>query len=248
MVLPLTPPGVSLATKQMLPNAAAICHGFRYAQVMGFKYDLRGKRFGRLIAEYHIAQTIRSEWACICDCGRRKNIGSQALRLGLTQSCGCLNDEKRRTSKRTHGLTRVSRGVMRTEYQIWLGAKARCYRTTNLNYRHYGGRGITMCDRWVNDFGAFYADMGPRPSPFHSLDRKDNDGPYSPDNCRWATKQEQMSNTRRAWSVTHDGRTQTIAAWARELGLVFNTLRHRIVTGWPIDKALTSRKYDSRGR
>ncbi len=101
-----------------------------------------------------------------------------------------------------------------------------------------------MCETWAKDFAVFLADMGPRPSRQHSLDRIDTNGPYSPENCRWATRTQQASNTRRNWHITHDGRTQNIAQWARELGLGWMTLAHRINRKWPIERALTSRKYN----
>ncbi len=201
------------------------------------KFNLRGRRFGRLIAE----SFVPGGWWCQCDCGVRKIVPSQALRDGATQSCGCLNREQCGSLKRTHGHSRS--GPNYPEYKIWTGAKSRCQCVTHGVFQHYGGRGITMCQRWADDFMAFLVDMGPRPSAKHSLERIDNDGPYSPDNCRWATHAEQMRNTRRCWSITHNGKTQTIAEWARELGLNYKTLQHRIVTNWPLELALSPKKF-----
>ena len=110
---------------------------------------------------------------------------------------------------------------------------------THKQYADYGGRGITVCPRWARDFAAFFADMGPRPAGM-SLDRKDNDGPYSPENCRWATPTQQLNNTRANRLVTFQGRTQTITEWARERGLRADTLTWRLEQpDWTVDEALT---------
>jgi hypothetical protein len=132
------------------------------------------------------------------------------------------------------------------EYMAWKGMRARCYNRKSKDYADWGGRGITVCDHWRNSFEAFYRDMGPRPSAEHSLDRVDNDGPYSPDNCRWATSTEQNKNRRERKPrsidrlLTYDGRTQTIAQWARECSLPYEAFRRRIDKGWPIEKAMTT--------
>jgi hypothetical protein len=112
-------------------------------------------------------------------------------------------------------------------------------------YRHYGGRGITVCDRW-DDFAAFYADMGPRPSPNHSIDRIDNDGPYSPENCRWATAVEQANNQRRTPRFTFRGETLSLKEWSRRTGLGYPMLLYRWRAQWDAAKALTTPSY--RGR
>lgn len=125
------------------------------------------------------------------------------------------------------------------ERRSWTHIKQRCYNPRNRKYPHYGGRGIRMCDRWLNSFAAFAADMGPRPSPKHSIDRIDVNGNYEPGNCRWATVLEQARNNRRTVNVTAFGRTQCIAAWASELGLDRVTLARRIAAGLSVEAALT---------
>jgi hypothetical protein len=114
----------------------------------------------------------------------------------------------------------------------------RCLRPANRNYRNYGARGIEIAER-CNSFAAFLADMGPRPNPKHTLERRNNDGPYSPENCVWATRREQALNTRRTRWLTHNGRTQSMTCWAIEIGLTWSALRYRVNKGWPISRALS---------
>ncbi len=120
------------------------------------------------------------------------------------------------------------------EYRAWSHMKGRCYNHKNKSFPEYGGKGIVVCREWVNDFTCFYADMGPRPSPKHSIDRRDGAGNYSKENCRWATKEEQSQNRPEFVVVlTHDGKAQTIAEWARDLGVHPQTLYGRHNLGWP---------------
>jgi hypothetical protein len=125
-------------------------------------------------------------------------------------------------------------------YSIWCGMKNRCYNRNEPTYPYYGGRGITVCEDWRLSFAFFWADMGPRPSPRHSLDRIDNDGPYSPDNCRWATRSEQSGNRRNNITLTHNGETTFAKEWARRVGLSYETLLHRLDRGWSAERALTT--------
>jgi hypothetical protein len=123
-------------------------------------------------------------WHCRCDCGNEAVVPGFELRTGQIRSCGCLLKEA--TTK--HGMSGTP------EFFIWWGMQDRCMRTTTAYYDRYGGRGISVCKEWRDSFAAFYRDMGPRPSPKHSLDRVNNDGNYEPGNCRWATKKEQAAN------------------------------------------------------
>lgn len=125
------------------------------------------------------------------------------------------------------------------EYKTWCDMKARCLNPNNKNFETYSKRGI--CKEWVESFKAFYRDMGPRPSPKHSIDRINNDGPYAPDNCRWATQPEQVRNRSNNINLTFQGRTQCVAAWAEELGMKNTTLQLRITKyGWSVERALTT--------
>lgn len=135
---------------------------------------------------------------------------------------------------------------------IWRGMKRRCYNPNSLSYHLYGGRGVTICERWLGDHGYknFEHDMGSRPSPKHSIDRKDPDGNYEPSNCRWATKQEQQRNRRANRLLIIGGVSKCLTAWAEEYNLEFNTLNKRIKNGWPESKLLipADGRYRTSGR
>lgn len=119
--------------------------------------------------------------------------------------------------------------------------KTRCYRKTWPGFKHYGGRGIKVCDRWLESFENFLADMGRRPSSDHSLDREDNEKDYCLANCRWATKIEQQNNKRTNVFLELDGERMTLSDWGRHLGMAANTIRMRLVNGWSIADALQTR-------
>jgi hypothetical protein len=169
---------------------------------MGRAKDRTGIRYGRLTAVQQEGIHKRSgnaQWLCECDCGGTKIVRSSSLQSGNTRSCGCLGDETRSVNgkdRTLHGYSKTADGRPSIEYIAWSSAKYRCHCPTNPKFEQYGGRGITMCDEWRNDFQAFYDHIGPKPSPELSLDRIDNDGNYEPGNVRWATASEQRYNQR----------------------------------------------------
>lgn len=201
--------------------------------------DMTGQRFGRLVVlKWAGTDGNRSAlWATRCDCGREKVVSRELLRSGKTRSCGCLAHESAVESgrkKRTHGMTDTS------TYYIYQGIIQRCHNPKAPAYGEYGGRGITVCQRWLDSFESFLADMGERPEGL-TLDRIDNDKGYGPDNCRWATWVEQANNRRSGVFVEHEGRRLSTAQRARELGMRQDTLMNRLKSGWSIVAALTTR-------
>ena len=127
------------------------------------------------------------------------------------------------------------------EYSAWQNMKRRCEDPTNVRFHRYGGRGIKVCDRWLNSFENFYADMGPCPAGM-TIDRIENDGDYEPDNCQWETVQKQSQKTCRIRLLTFNGETHSLAEWARRIGVKAHTLTMRLnAYGWPIEKALSKR-------
>ncbi len=186
--------------------------------------DLLGQRFTRLlvIRRDGFNKWKNAKWLCKCDCGKEVSVYSSSLRKGITMSCGCYG----RDVNTTHGLRKD--GKYDSEYRIWAGMKDRCYNYNNPQYKDYGGRGISVCDRWRYNFENFITDMCMKPTVKHTLDRIDNDGNYEPSNCRWATRKEQNSHTRKTRLLEHDGRKMILADWVRELKIPHATLHYKL--------------------
>jgi len=164
--------------------------------------DLRGQKFGRLtVGALAINDGNGRRWHCQCDCGKQTIVRTEYLRTGDTKSCGCLQNIQRRDGNKTHGLSKQGRG---SAYVSWMNMKGRCLNPNHRDYAIYGGRGISICDRWLN-FEEFLEDMGHRPSRRHTLDRINPDGNYESSNCRWATPIQQARNTRRVIMILHEG-------------------------------------------
>lgn len=195
----------------------------------------RGTRFGRLvILRCFVPEDGGPTQADVrCDCGARKTVLVQNLTTKRTQSCGCFKRERAREANVTHGQSQTS------EFNSWQAAKARCFNPHNHAFARYGGRGITMCAKWRNDFSAFLADMGPRPEG-SEIDRKDNNGPYSPANCRWATAKQQANNRWNNREVFAHGVAQTIREWSDMTGIPYDNIKQRLrVLKWSPERAIS---------
>jgi hypothetical protein len=197
-----------------------------------------GQTFGRLTVlseEDHDPE--RKYWRCRCACGVESVVRQDHLVSGRTQSCGCLVPDTTRIRSTTHGDTI---GAHRApEYKVWCAMLERCYKPENTGYKHYGARGIRVCDRWKS-YENFLSDMGRRPSPKHTIDREHNDGNYEPSNCRWATYTQQARNRSNNRMLSHNGITCCIAEWADRTGLSQDSIGRRLSDGWSIERALTA--------
>lgn len=195
---------------------------------LGKPRQLEGQTFGRLLV-LRREGTLRGRgfWRCRCTCGKDRLVRTENLTGGVINSCKKCNSLK---------INRLAKDELRS----WDGMLQRCKNPKSPNWARYGGRGITVCERWQH-FENFLSDMGPRPSREYSIDRIDNDGMYEPANCRWATDVEQARNTNRNVWIEFDGKRQLLVEFAEEYGLTRRLLAKRLHNGWPLDKALTQR-------
>ncbi len=201
---------------------------------MSVAVQMSGRRFSRLLVLGASSKRTKSKnihWKCACDCGNKTIVDGHNLRIGHTRSCGCLIPESIVTACKTHGL------INEPEYGIWSGMIQRCTNPNVNSFKYYGGRGIKVCDRWLNSFENFYLDMGKRPSLKHTIDRKENAGDYEPSNCCWSTSIEQANNKRNNIHFDILGVSKSLSQWTREYGINYGTAWSRIKDlGWsPID-------------
>jgi len=195
------------------------------------------KRFG----QWTVEDASSGKWLCVCDCGTRRRVPRFDVRSGKSKGCGCSRMGRMAKAQRA-AVTKHGRSDDPI-HRIWIDMRRRCSQPGRPDYPRYGGRGIRVCDRWLGDggFANFFADMGERPSPGHSLDRVDPNGPYSPENCRWVTRREQARNTRTNVYVDVDGSRVPLADAAERYGIHYPTLLTRYRTlKWDIMKALTT--------
>ena len=212
---------------------------------MGNIIDLTGNRYGRWTVIKIEGRTSSggSAWLCECDCGTKRVVSGSSLKQGLSNSCGCLGKEHR--EKAAADAARKHGGKNERLYNVWQGIKERCCNKRSKYYSHYGGRGITICEQWL-DYAVFrewanangYDPTAPKGAC--TIDRIDNDKGYYPDNCRWVPSVVQCNNRRNNHMISYNGKTQTISQWSREVGIRKDTLRRRIeIYGWSVERALT---------
>lgn len=170
---------------------------------------LNGKTFGRWrVIRQAASKKCRAMWRCKCSCGTERDVCGKSLRLGISQSCGCYDLER----KTTHGFTN------HPLFNVWKGMISRCYRPSTNGFARYGGNGIKVCDRWRQSFAAFCSDMGERPDGF-TIDRKDVDGDYTPENCRWASLETQILGKQNTHCVNVGDKTIPLGRAVENLGV-----------------------------
>lgn len=216
--------------------------------------DLSGSKFGRLTALEWTGRRERNAlvWKFQCDCGNVvERVGVEVVR-GRCHSCGCLAAEVSANSLEKYArparvIASTTHGQSRTlTFYTWGGIKDRCLNPKNKNFAAYGDRGIKICQRWTDSFENFLADMGPKPKG-KTIDRIDVNGNYEPNNCRWATPKTQGRNRRNNVTLTHGGRTATIAEWSEITGIGSKTIAYRLRSGWSDEEALTKPTDHSNG-
>jgi len=211
-----------------------------------------GQRFTRLVV---LGQGKKDRfqyiWTrCQCDCGTVLDVRGTHLRKGKTRSCGCLRREITRQNKTIHSQTK--KGTVTPEYHAWLSMKKRVLDPSSHCFHRYGGRGITICEGWLNSSVTFLTDMGRRPSPQHTVERRNNNGHYSCGhckecktkgwvaNCRWATQKEQANNRSTNHFLTYEEQTKTIQQWEDYLRFPQGLIGKRLHRGWPVKRTLTT--------
>lgn len=208
------------------------------------RIDLTNQTFGRLrvISYSHTTKDGRAMWLCNCSCGNQKITSSKDLKRGTIQSCGCLRKEVVSKRQKTHGLSESRL------YYIWSTMKRRCETAKSEKARKdYLERGITVCKEW-HDFSIFQKwALNNGYSENLTIDRINNNGNYCPENCRWVNQKTQQNNKRNNVRLTYNNKTQTIAQWADELGMKYNTLDERLRKGWSVERAFTTPVMCKRG-
>ncbi len=192
--------------------------------------NLIGQKFGRLIVvkKKDSDEWRHHRWLCKCSCGKEKIIRGYFLTSGHTQSCGCFHKAI---------ITKHGRSQDNRTYKSWCDIVQRCTNPNNSRYKDYGGRGITVCERWMK-FKNFLEDMGESPKGYQ-IDRIDNNKEYCKSNCQWVTSKTNNRNKRNNHLEIFNGKTQCLSAWAEEFNINPDTLRYRVVKlNWSIEKAL----------
>ncbi len=211
--------------------------------------DMTGQKCGRLtVLNFAGTRNEKAYWLCLCDCGKQSEVLGKFLRNGTTKSCGCLSSDTTALRSLRHGHSQ--RGNRRPEYRCWKAVIQRCTNTNATYYENYGGRGIKVCEGFVN-YETFFSTLGTKPTRKHEIDRVDNDLHYSCGSCaqclregwkmnlRWATRIQSSNNRRNNHFVEFQGIKLTLTQWAEKIGINANSIKNRLRRGWSVAKALT---------
>ena len=202
--------------------------------------ELIGHKFGLLCVieeapTKKVGDKFRRYIRCECACGNIVDVRMDQLLDGNTKSCGCLVKDRSVLPLPDY----TNEVALKKAKSIFKNIKQRCYNSNNTRFKHYGGRGIIICNSWLESFDNFLKDMGIPPSHKHQLDRINNDGNYCPENCRWVTNQENNRNKQSDFDVTYKGETKQLREWVEELDLDFSTVKKRLLCGWDVEKSFT---------
>lgn len=203
--------------------------------------NLSGQTFGYLTVESRAPNKCTPKgakctmWNCVCICGKQFEVHACALKSGNTTSCGCEHFKRTRNRMTTHGMSKTG------AWRSWQNIRKRCMNPDYPFFENYGGRGITVCERWKESFENFFSDMGPRPQGM-SIERMENDSGYSPDNCFWASDHTQRRNKRTTRMLTVFGKTMCMADWAKNNGLRSCDIFYRLKKGWTLEDAVSTKK------
>lgn len=203
------------------------------------RVDHTGTTFGRWTA---IRYTGSDQWLFRCSCGTERTLRTALVTCGHSKSCGCLKNEVASKTHTKHGKSTSKKRTRDASYTTWCSMKQRCFNPNTKQFDDYGGRGITVCDRWKDSFSNFVNDMGERP-PGLTLERKNNNGNYEPDNCEWASRLDQGKNRRPQVTeifLIHDGQRHNLTQWSAITGLGRSVIYNRLSRGWPIHRVLGS--------
>ena len=238
-----TPAGVSMSCQGIATwkHAMTLQNLNDTRTLMAPAIDLTGQRYSRLVALEPVGRTTSGQviWQFQCDCGNKLVSPAGDVRQGKTKSCGCKKREHISKVKFKHGLSKTG------THNSWYAMLYRCSVKTYRNYKNYGGRGITVCERWQS-FDKFLEDMGFQPHGL-TLERIDNNAGYSPSNCRWASRADQMKNTRLTRFLTFKGKTMCLSEWDRYLRFAKGTVCGRLKKGWSLETVFGDRYRDLHG-
>lgn len=228
----------SVYQHNLLSGNAKSCGCFASEQSSARRFMNRvGLRYGRLQVIEQATTSPKGSimWKCRCDCGEERIVFADNLGNGSSQSCGCLHRDNLVARSTTHGMSDTG------EFRSWSGMRSRCTLQTNENWDNYGGRGIRVCERWMDSFENFLADMGPRPTSKHTIERNNVNGDYEPGNCHWADRLEQTRNRRNTKTANYKGEEHHLADLAKLAKVSYRIFHGRLSRGWSIDEAVEGR-------